>query len=102
MPRQDFSNPLDPFGGGDPFKFEKQPKGGIKRPKRKPSQAPESRALFDLQTDLLKALSELEKDDYDGRAMRPLRNAYKIINRYLRQYAHGEDRGEIGGSSTDL
>jgi hypothetical protein len=98
MPRQDFTDPLSPFGG-DVFKYEQQPKGGIKKPKKKPAQAPESRALYDLQTDILKALSELEKDEYDGKAMRHLRNSYKIINRYLRQYAHGGEHGKIDGSS---
>lgn len=95
--RNDYSDPLAPFG--DPFKIQREPKGGIKRPKRAPSAAPESRALFDLQTDILKALSELERDGYEGKAMRHLRDSYKIINRYLRQYAHGrEQESEISGA----
>lgn len=98
--RNDFSDPLKPFG--DPFKIQREPKGGVKKPKRPPAQAPESRALFDLQTDILKALSELEKDGYEGKAMRHLRDSYKIINRYLRQYAHGQSAdtdGDIFGSN---
>jgi hypothetical protein len=97
--RNDFSDPLQPFG--DPFKIQREPKGGVPKQKRPPAQAPESRALFDLQTDILKALSALEKEEYDGKAMRPVRNAYKIINRYLRQYAHGmssDEDGDIFGS----
>lgn len=91
MPRQDYSDPLNPFG--DPFKVQKVPRGGLKGPRNPPSPIPESRALFDLQADLLKALSSLERDEYEGKAVRPLRNAYKIINRYLRQYGHGKDEG---------
>lgn len=89
MPRQDYSNPLDPFG--DPFKMERQPKGGDpSKPKKPPAAVPEIRALYDLQTDLLKAMSELEKDEYEGKAMRHVRDSYKIINRYLRQYGPGK------------
>lgn len=97
MPREDYSDPLKPFG--DPFKMERTPKGGLKKQRRKPAMAPESRALYDLQTDLLKGLSELEKDDYDGQGKRHFRNAYKIINRYLRQYAYGNETGNIDGTN---
>ena len=96
MAKEDYSDPLNPFG--DPFKIQRTPKGGLKRPRRKPAIAPESRALYDLQTDILKGLSELEKDEYEGRAMRHFRNSYKIINRYLRQYAYGNETGNIDGS----
>jgi len=82
-----YKDPLNPFG--DPFKIQRVPKGGIKKPRKKPSLAPESRALYDLQTDILKILSELEREEYDGAALRPARNAYKIINRYLREYVQG-------------
>ena len=81
-----YSDPLNPFG--DPFKIQRTPKGGIKKPK-KHYQVPEPRALYDLQTDILKALSIMETEDYEGGARRQMRNAYKIINRYLRQYAQG-------------
>jgi hypothetical protein len=87
MAREDYSNPLDPFG--DPFKMQREPKGGVPKKRKPPSAVPEIRALYDLQTDILKALSELEKDEYEGPAMRHMRNSYKIINRYLRQYGPG-------------
>lgn len=86
MPRQDYSDPLNPFG--DPFKIKRDPKGGITKKRRPPSAAPEARALYDLQTDILKALSALEKEEYEGKALRPIKNAYRIINRYLRQYVN--------------
>ena len=94
MPREDYSDPLHPFG--DPFKIQREPRGGVPKKRRAPSPAPEPRALYDLQTDILKALSALEKEDYDGKALRPIKNAYRIINRYLRQYTTSfEDPGTI-------
>jgi len=92
MPRQDYSDPLNPFG--DPFQMQRVPRGGVGKPRSKPAPIPESRALYDLQTDILKALSALEKEEYDGAALRQIRNAYKIINRYLRQYGHGVEEGK--------
>lgn len=100
MARQDWSDPLSPFGG-DPFKIQREPKGGTGKPRSKPAAAPEARALYDLQTDLLKALSALENEEYEGKALKPLRNGYKIVNRYLRQYAKGEDEGGMA-RATDL
>jgi hypothetical protein len=94
LPRQDYSDPLNPFG--DPFKIQREPRGGVSKKRRPPSAAPEARALYDLQTDILKALSALEKEEYDGKALRPIKNAYRIINRYLRQYVNAfEDPNSI-------
>lgn len=89
MAREDYSDPLNPFG--DPFKIQRVPRGGLNKKRRPPSPIPESRALYDLQTDLLKALSALEREDYDGKGLRPIKNAYRIINRYLRQYGEAKE-----------
>lgn len=91
MPNK-YDDPLNPFG--DPFKIERTPKGGVGKPKRN-YRVPEPRALYDLQTDLLKALSIFDKEDYDGGARRQVRNAYKILNRYLREYATGLEEKEL-------
>lgn len=95
MARQDWSNPLSPFGNDDTFKIEREPKGGFGKKRRAPVAAPESRALYDLQTDILKALSALENEGYEGKALKPMRNGYKIINRYLKQYAKGQEEGGL-------
>lgn len=95
MAKNDYN---DPFGIiGDPFQVQRKPKGGIKKPRSKPALAPEPRALYDIQTDLLKALSSLDKEGYDGGAGRPLKNAYKILNRYLREYVQGTKEKDLRG-----
>lgn len=82
-------DPLNPFGGQDPFSFGKP---GVSperfKPRRPRAQVPEAKVLFDLQNDLVRAISHFEKEDYDN-VKKPLRNAYRIINRYLRNYASG-------------
>lgn len=89
MPKKD--NPLNPFG--DPFSFNTPSTDPNKfKPRRPRAQVPEAKVLFDLQNDLVKANSFFEKEDYEN-VKKPLRNAYRIINRYLKQYASGiEDR----------
>ena len=86
-------DPLNPFGGQDPFSFGAPAVDSDKFKARRPrAQVPEAKVLFDLQNDLIKANSYYEKEDYEN-VKKPLRNAYRIINRYLRQYASGiEDK----------
>ena len=85
MPKK--NDPLNPFN--DPFSFGAP---GVSpdrfKPRRPRAQVPEAKVLFDLQRDLVKANSFFEKEDYEN-VKKPLRNAYRIINRYLRTYASG-------------
>ena len=86
MPKK--NDPLSPFGS-DPFSFGAPAVGPDKlKPRRPRAQVPEAKVLFDLQNDLVKANAFFEKEDYDN-VKKPLRNAYRIINRYLRTYASG-------------
>lgn len=94
MAKNDYNDPFNIIG--DPFQVQRKPKGGIKKPRKKPAIAPEPRALYDMQTDILKALSSLDKEGYEGEAQRPLRNAYKILNRYLRQYVQISKERDLG------
>jgi len=86
MPKN--NDPLKPFST-DPFSFGSPPAGPDKfKPRRPRSQVPEAKVLFDLQNDLVRAISHFEREDYED-VKKPLRNAYRIINRYLKTYASG-------------
>jgi hypothetical protein len=73
---------FDPFHGP----------GGAHRPRRRPGQVPDSRLLFDVQKDMLKAIRELREGNSDA-ALTQIENGYKLINRYLKQYVpvHNDD-----------
>lgn len=86
MPKN--NDPLNPLGN-DPFSFGAPSVDANKfKPRRPKSQIPEAKVLFDLQKDLVRANAFFEKEDYEN-VEKPLRNAYRIINRYLREYASG-------------
>ena len=75
-------NAFDPFHGP----------GGAHRPRRRPGAVPDSRMLFDIQRDFLKAINLMHRKEYDG-ALIQMENGYRLINRYLKQYVpvHTDD-----------
>ena len=69
--------------------------------RRAPSPIPDTRLLFDIQNDILKALTEFNRlpaptgdDDEYARQHKKVRtqleNGYKLMNRYLRTYVNNE------------
>lgn len=70
--------------------------------RRAPSPIPDTRLLFQVQEDILKAITafkqmpvELDKDDSDymkahKKVRTQLENGYRLINRYLRTYVNQE------------
>jgi hypothetical protein len=86
MPKN--NDPLKPFST-DPFSFGAPGASPDSfKPRRPRAQVPEAKVLFDLQNDLVRAISHFEREDYED-VKKPLRNAYRIINRYLKTYASG-------------
>lgn len=87
------NSPLNNPFGSDPLSFKPPPAPSENafKPRRPRAQVPEAKALFDLQKDLVKANAHFENEEYEE-VKKPLRNAYRIINRYLKNYAsgHGE------------
>lgn len=78
-------NAFDPFHGP----------GGAHRPRRRPGQIPDSRLLFDVQKDMLKAINLLKEGNTDA-ALTQCENAYKLMRRYLVQYVpvHQDDTSQ--------
>jgi hypothetical protein len=76
------AGPMDPWSQ-DPFDPFHSPNRGQRR--RRPSQVPDSRMLFQIQRDLFNAAHAYERKDY-AEAERQTRNATRLIRRYLAQY----------------
>jgi len=86
-PSMDRESNLKKSVGLDPWKQDAfDPFHGPNRGnRRRPSQVPDSRMLFDIQKDMLRAIDAQKDSDHEESA-RQLRNGYRLLNRYLRQY----------------
>ncbi len=89
------AGPMDPWGQDafDPFH---SPNRGQR--KRRPSQVPDSRMLFQIQRDLYNAAEAYKSKDYEE-AERQTRNAARLIRRYIAQYVTRADDDAQGQQS---
>jgi hypothetical protein len=68
--------------------------------RRDPSRVPDTRMLYDIQKDLLKAIEALKSNEDDEeklrKTQRQVENAYKLMVRYLKQYVTLRDEDKKG------